>query len=240
MAKKTKKPPAKKKAPARSKKKAPAGKAPARPKEEAPARSKKKKEKASPKAPSSAKALAELEALLGVQVKAGYDDRETVLGLYEDEPEEWPGVTQAEAEALVDRLFAAQRAAQATWRGTTDNDRLEAVFADLERERILCRDNYWCCMTCGLSAIAEELKEAEARGARADGYVFFHAQDTERAAEGGGLMLAFGAESGDEDDGVKVGQRVVKTLRKHGLVTDWNGTFAQRIPVTMEWRKRID
>ncbi|MBL9088891.1 MAG: hypothetical protein JNM10_17260 [Planctomycetia bacterium] len=72
------------------------------------------------------------------------------------------------------------------------------------------------------------------------GYAYFHQQDTDAAAEGDGLWLAYGRV---EDDGglapdAAVGDEVAAALRAQGLAVDWDGRVETRLHVPMTWRRR--
>jgi hypothetical protein len=70
-------------------------------------------------------------------------------------------------------------------------------------------------------------------GGQFDGYVFYHAQDRERALSGGSMHLGFGDAKEEEEDkaSIEVGQRVCVALHDAGLSTTWDGTAGRRIRV---------
>ena len=73
------------------------------------------------------------------------------------------------------------------------------------------------------------------------GFVSCHEQDVERAVDGGGLLLSYGAFADDQDDRAQdaaIGQEIAAALRRHGLTTDWDGDVGARIRVPMTWRRR--
>lgn len=144
---------------------------------------------------------------------------------------------RAEVQKLVLQALDTQRDRQAQWPAVTDVDRLDQAFEELGTDGIVCRQNFTCCTNCGSSEIWDEIGQVRKKGATVRGFVFFHMQDTERATEGGGLYLAYGA-AAQGTDAVTIGQVVVAVLRKHGLVPDWDGTVAKRIYVPMDWKKR--
>jgi hypothetical protein len=118
------------------------------------------------------------------------------------------------------------------WPAITDCDRLDAAFASLERNGIVARQNFSCCMSCGSREIHDEL--AMKKDAR--GYTFFHMQDTDRAASGGELSLAFGAPT---EAGMKaVARDVVNALKAAGLAPEWNGDIDHRIILPLKWQRR--
>jgi hypothetical protein len=63
-------------------------------------------------------------------------------------------------------------------------------------------------------------------------------QDTERAAEGDGLYLNYGACEDGEEAALAVANDIVTQLTAHGLRTEWNGSWNQRIAVSLDWKRR--
>ncbi|MEH1014440.1 hypothetical protein V6U90_15165 [Micromonospora sp. CPCC 206060] len=131
---------------------------------------------------------------------------------------------------IVAEEWPLRHAVEASWPPVTDCDRLDAAFAELNRAGIVARQDFTCCGSCGEAEIGAELSDAD------EGYVFFHAQDTERAAEGGALWLRYGTTEGPA---TPVGQRVADTLTRHGLPVDWNGDPGRAIRVPLTWQRRI-
>ena len=82
----------------------------------------------------------------------------------------------------------------------------------------------------------ECLVQPVAIGAR--GYAFYHMQDTERATEGGSLYLNYGACEEGEAAALQVARDIVTRLEAHGLRTDWDGSWDQRIGVALDWKRR--
>ena len=121
---------------------------------------------------------------------------------------------------------------------TTDNDKLDAAFAALEKSGIVARDNFTCCLSCGGSEIGQQIDAAGEAGLAVRGYVFFHEQDTDSAVEGGGLLLAFGAVDERESATLAIGRETCEVLRSHGLAPVWADDPNKRIHVPMVWQRR--
>lgn len=158
---------------------------------------------------------------------------EEVLAYLEAEERMRPAVEhlfRVESEAL--------RREQAEWPAVTDCDRLDAAFGELEGRGIVARQNFSCCQSCGSREIWEEVDEAERLGASVRGHTYYHVQDTQGAAEGGGLYLAYGAV--EEEGIVEIGREVAAVLNAHGLATEWDGSPEKRIRVPMDWKRRRD
>ena len=82
------------------------------------------------------------------------------------------------------------------------------------------------------------IEAAQADGVAVQGYAFFHMQDTEAAVEGHGLYMSYGACDTGEAAAIAIGYRIVAQLEAHGLTTQWDGSWSQRIGVPMNWQKR--
>jgi len=154
--------------------------------------------------------------------------------------------TVEELSARVGRLappiLRAQAEEERTWPIPTDCDRLDRAFAALEAKGIVARQHFTCCQTCGHAEIGDEF---QACPVPVRGYTFFHVQDTESAAQGHGLYLAYGAvlPEGTPEDAyparaVAVGHEVVAALRAEGLSPAWSGDRDRRIELPLTWRRR--
>lgn len=173
------------------------------------------------------------------EVAAGFTPIEDIPDAAMDYVSEEHDLTEhrSEVQRLVQQALDAHRDKQATWPAVTDVDRLDRAFEDLQSAGIVCRQNFTCCTNCGSSEIWDEIEQVRDEGVPVRGYAFFHMQDTDRAAEGGGLYLAYGA-AAQGADAVAIGHEIVASLRKHGLAPEWDGTVATRISVPMDWKKR--
>lgn len=185
-------------------------------------------------------ALDELHGYVRRQVAAGYFAPDEVARfaceVFADELD--PAVLRHHAARYTREAVIEHRAEQYTWPAVTDNERLDAAFAALEREGVVCRQNFSCCGTCGAAEIWDELAAVEEAGASALGYAFFHVQDTEAAVEGRGLYLSYGAVADGAAAAEAVGRAVVAALEARGLITVWDGHWSRRIFVQLEWRRR--
>ncbi|MFF4544119.1 DUF6891 domain-containing protein [Streptomyces sp. NPDC001406] len=176
-----------------------------------------------------------VEERVRLRLRCGYDTRKTLAEIAEDCPvdgDERP-VSGAQARQLVDRLWLERLGEQAAWEGVTDPERVALAFGALEETGITARAHFTCCRGCGLSEIG-----AERKGAR--GFVFFHQQVTEGAAEGYGLSLYYGGFDGSAETTTAVGHEVVAALTGAGLSTEWDGSPDSAINVTpLTWHKRL-
>lgn len=70
------------------------------------------------------------------------------------------------------------------------------------------------------------------------GYAFYHSQDTERAVDGGGIYVRFGAAEDDREQKTQVGQLIVDAARRAGLRAEWNGDPNTCVLIDLNWQRR--
>ena len=173
-------------------------------------------------------------------VSTGFYDEDAILthavDAFEEEFE--PAELRREAQRLLREALAEHKQAQRTWPARTDCDRLDDAFTALEAKGVISRQHFTCCGTCGSTEIWDEIDAVHKAGRPTRGYAFYHVQDTERAAEGGGLYLNYGACEEGEEAALAVAKDIVTYLEAHGLRTEWDGSWGQRIAVSLDWKRR--
>ncbi|MFB7669090.1 hypothetical protein ACFC1R_35125 [Kitasatospora sp. NPDC056138] len=146
-------------------------------------------------------------------------------------------VTVEQAGRILGPLWDERLAEQESWPEVTDADRLARAFATLEERGVVARMNFACCGRCGHDEM-QEFADGRARG-----YVFFHSQDTDRAAAGHGLWLAYGAygpEHRQSGRDAAIGVEVVAALTEAGLPAVWDGSPDSAVRVApLDWRRRL-
>jgi len=184
--------------------------------------------------------LAALRDQVWRDVAGGFHDDDAILTAAHDTfVEELPGPTlRREASAALRQALAEHNAAEKAWPDMTDCDRLDAAFAALEAGGVIARQNFTCCGSCGAIEIWDEIEEAIGEGRPAEGYAFFHMQDTEAAVEGEALYLNYGACAAGEAAALDIGRRIAAQLDAHDLAVDWDGSWSMRIQVVLDWKKR--
>lgn len=96
-------------------------------------------------------------------------------------------------EIWTDHALAQHREEERRYPPLTDCDRIERAFQKLQEQNIIARQHFSCCNSCGHRQIESEGIKLMMRGQKKRGYVFYHKDDTERAARSGLLYLTFGA-----------------------------------------------
>jgi hypothetical protein len=144
---------------------------------------------------------------------------------------------EAMLRAAVAPEFDKKAASEASWPDTTDCDRLDQAFEELNSRGVIALHNAGYTMSDGMSVVSEALHERGREGIK--GYCFYHGQDVERAVAGGGLMIAFGDLDGDKTKKTKVGQLVGEVLREFGFAVEWNGDPETRVSMpALDWKRR--
>lgn len=163
---------------------------------------------------------------------------ETVLDYLADEYDE---VVLTECvNRLAPLLYDCRLEEQTMWPLETDCDRLARAFARLEKKGVVARQDFTCCQTCGHSEIWDEIREA-AREREVIGYTFYHHQDLESMADGGGCYLAYGAKADNETEALRVGGIICATLREEGFSVQWDGSLKARIFIKdIDWKMRLE
>lgn len=143
-------------------------------------------------------------------------------------------------DVCVERSIDEHMTAQARWPEATDCDRVDAAFESLQKEGIITRQNFSCCLSCGHKEMEYEMDLFRSvSGKPPKGYAFYHLQDTEYAAEGNGLYISFGSSRGSEHDNSEIAQQVVRSLASAGLQSQWDGNPKKRIQIhNFDWKRR--
>jgi hypothetical protein len=184
--------------------------------------------------PSRPDAVERLRAFARVQVRSGFLDDDAVRDeVREAAREDLSRGEDAEAMAaeVTDAEITALLSEQATWPETTDVDRLEEAFAELEAQGVVvlraCNDHW------DATAALTRLDEA---GERVPGVLFFTHTDVWHAVDHG--MLELNLWHGDTAN-VAVGddllRLVLQTLGGYGLPAVFD---EGRIETTLTWQRR--
>jgi hypothetical protein len=139
---------------------------------------------------------------------------------------------------ITQKLLEEHQKQQRYWPAITDCDRLDSAFEELERNGVVCRQDFSDCLSCGYSEIWDELKTVKDAGRQVRGFTFYHMQDTTNAVQGGDIYLGYGSTLDDVNADLNIASEVASTIRRHGLNVLWNNTIRQCIRVKFDWKKR--
>ena len=148
------------------------------------------------------------------------------------------GVDEGDMRALINRESSEKRKQERKWPDTTDCDRLDAAFVELNSKLIIAIHNAGYMMSDGHEDVNEIYSRMPPGACR--GYCFYHGQDVEGALSGRGLFLAFGDMKNTEGGKSEVAQLIREILQSHGLFVEWDGDPNKRISIPrITWQRKL-
>jgi hypothetical protein len=173
-----------------------------------------------------------------LQMAARFDPEDVIAErareIYELEEKDEPALA-----AILREAADADARERATWPEVTDCDRLDRAFDALDAEGVLARQNFSCCQRCGSGEMFDLVHDEREMGRALDGYVFYHAQDTDSVVAGGSLHLRYAGMGDGPGDTAAIGRRVVEALRAEGLEASWDGRPDRTIELpSFAWKRR--
>jgi hypothetical protein len=174
--------------------------------------------------------------------------------IQDEAPEpEWDTFIRFAADEL-DRVATQLASEKTTWPEETDCDRLDRVEVALRERGILLWQVSPCCDTCTGAELPDRIDEIDCRDPgfrdRVRGYCFFIDQNLpEMLADTTDLsvFLAYGWFSPDDSEvapenykknALGIAREVCECLHDEGFEPDWDGDFARKIGVSLNWQRR--
>ncbi|MCX5741864.1 MAG: hypothetical protein NT062_05105 [Proteobacteria bacterium] len=123
------------------------------------------------------------------------------------------------------------------------NDGIDAAFEQLQRQGIVALQGAGFTQSDGWAEANGVAHQLRARGTPPRGACFYQEQDLERAIQGKGLALAFGAYTSNDAEHdaatIALGHEIVAVLRAHGVDAAWAGDPTKGIAVApFAWYRR--
>lgn len=182
----------------------------------------------------------DIREIINRLVKSGFYDKNRLFTIFHEEIYAPNELDPNQLRQVIDELVQQHQRDKATWEHVTDNDKLTSAFKELNQLGIIALENAGYTQSDGYDDVLSIVKRSS-NPSKYLGYCFYHSQDMDRGIQGLGLYLGFGSIDPQKEEtvGIEVGQKIVETLHKHGLKTQWNGTFNQRIQiVNFTWQRR--
>lgn len=173
-------------------------------------------------------------------VNSSFYDKNRLFTIFHEEMYAPNELNADELKQVIDELMQQHEQAKSTWTHTTDNDKLTDSFSELNQMGIIALENAGHTQSDGYDDVLR-IVQRSADPSKYLGYCYYHSQDMNRGILGNGIFLSFGSIDAQKEEtvGVEVGQKIVEVLQKHGLQTQWDGTFNQRIQiVNFTWQRR--
>ena len=138
----------------------------------------------------------------------------------------------------IDLEFSSKKNAERDWPATTDTDRLDLAFHELNESGIIALQNTGYTQQDGFDDISQEYHYLNDKSG-AKGWCFYAGQDGETALKLNELYLAFGGFDESQETALRSAKVIVSILMKHGLQVEWNGMPGSRLIVKpIDWQKR--
>ena len=173
-------------------------------------------------------------------VRTGFYDRDRLIEVFTEEMYAPGELDSNDVVSTIDSEFVLYEEEKLSYPATTDCDRLDTAFNNINERGVIALQNAGYTQSDGYEDINDALSD-HPNSKSIIGYCFYHCQDLERAVNGGGLYFAFGPidPAKEQTDGLKVGEIVRDELVNAGLLVDWDGTFEKRLSVpNLKWQKR--
>ncbi len=130
-----------------------------------------------------------------------------------------------------------------TWTRPNDFDRLVKSFDQLINDKIVCLHKAGYTKQDGEGDCMETIEKLHELGIKAIGFCYYHSQDLARSVdkEIRNLYLGFDSPTQDDNEALKVANKIVSTLKDNGFEVSWTGTVDQRIEIkNINWQKIPD
>lgn len=174
------------------------------------------------------------------RVRAGFYDKSDLMRIICEEIYAQEDIDKLSVSKTIDSQLAAWEEQKKSWPAVTDCDRLDSVFAKLNKRGINAQQNSGNTQSDGYENFRYDYEEHPDPKSIV-GYCFYHNQDLELVVSDGLLYLAFGPVDPKEEKakGLEVGNIIRDELQKAGLKVEWDGTFNERLKVQdFVWQRR--
>ena len=111
------------------------------------------------------------------------------------------------------------------WKTNFHTPALDDCFQELRIYGWAAEKDWTCCNTCGRAEMEEYFGKNKP-------YVFYHLQSAENLNETGSVYLNYGITGGTDNQMIKIGKELSKTLEAYNLKPEWNGKLETKIKIT--------
>lgn len=119
--------------------------------------------------------------------------------------------------------------------------KLSKAFDDLTKEKIISIHNAGYDIEEGIQDSFELFTHLKNNKYEPIGFCFYTFEDIENAIEENALNIAFGDFEYDEEKGLEIAKKIVKTLKEHGFEINWNQSVDEIIEIeNFNWKKKYD
>ena len=171
-------------------------------------------------------------------IKSGfYDDDDEIMEIIADE-----FIEEEISDDLISKLLLENKESLEDLEGDSDDFiNLKNAFCDLTKEKIISIHNAGYDIEEGIQDSFELFVHLRNNKYNPIGFCFYTFEDIENVIEDNALNIAFGDFEYDEEKGLEIAKKIVKTLKDYGFEINWGQSVDEIIEIeNFNWKKQYD
>jgi hypothetical protein len=170
-------------------------------------------------------------------IKIGFYSDDEILEIIGDE-----FIEEDISDDLISKLLLENKENLEDLEGDSDDFlNLKNAFCDLTKENIISIHNAGYDIEEGIQDSFELFVHLRNNKYNPIGFCFYTFEDIENVIEGNALNIAFGDFEYDEEKGLEIAKKIVKTLNDYGFEINWGQSVDEIIEIeNFNWKKQYD
>ena len=170
-------------------------------------------------------------------IKSGFYDDDEILEIIADE-----FIEEDISDDLISKLLLENKENLEDLEGDSDDFiNLKSAFCDLTKENIISIHNAGYDIEEGIQDSFELFVHLRNNKYNPIGFCFYTFEDIENVIEDNALNIAFGDFEYDEEKGLEIAKKIVKTLKDYGFEINWGQSVDEIIEIeNFNWKKQFD
>lgn len=170
-------------------------------------------------------------------IKSGFYGDDDILEIISDE-----FIEEDISDDLVSKLLLENKESLEDLEEDSDDFiNLRNAFCDLTKEKIISIHNAGYDIEEGIQDSFELFVHLRNNKYNPIGFCFYAFEDIENAIEENALNIAFGDFEYDEEKGLEIAKKIVKTLKSYGFGINWGESVDEIIEIkNFNWKKQFD
>jgi hypothetical protein len=170
-------------------------------------------------------------------IKIGFYSDDEILEIIGDE-----FIEEDISDDLISKLLLENKENLEDLEGDSDDFlNLKKAFCDLTKENVISIHNAGYDIEEGIQDSFELFVHLRNNKYNPIGFCFYTFEDIENVIEGNALNIAFGDFEYDEEKGLEIAKKIVKTLKDYGFEINWGQSVDEIIEIeNFNWKKQYD
>ncbi len=170
-------------------------------------------------------------------IKIGFYSDDEILEIIGDE-----FIEEDISDDLISKLLLENKENLEDLEGDSDDFlNLKNAFCDLTKENVISIHNAGYDIEEGIQDSFELFVHLRNNKYNPIGFCFYTFEDIENVIEGNALNIAFGDFEYDEEKGLEIAKKIVKTLKDYGFEINWGQSVDEIIEIeNFNWKKQYD